>query len=138
MSEVFEWFYLGLKWLANMTGFSYNEVNIIVYYGILPFAFLLPLDKLYKTHAFKSVYLLILIITILVVEHFEAFSNSLFTVSKTFLESFKSIGITYVQASVIICVVLPLLVMIFLWKKAYFSKTRDVKAYSQITSHHSL
>ena len=104
--------------LSRHTGFSYKAINIIVYYYILPFIFILFIDEIYKIHYLKISFILVLSILTLLINDFEKFSEWLFNKSAMFLNSFSFIGWNYVVASVIICVFVPIIVLSFL---VYFS-----------------
>ena len=100
--------------LSRHTGFSYKAINIIVYYYILPFIFILFIDEIYKIHYLKISFILVLSILTLLINDFEKFSEWLFIYSAKFLNSFSFIGWNYVEASVIICVFVPIIVFSFL------------------------
>ena len=106
-----------LVWLANISGFSYMAVNIIVYYFVIPFIYFIILDQILGSHYFKISFLIIISVTLLRIRDFELFSDWLFGKSADFLRSFSSIGMNYTVASVVICVFIPLallLVLLFL------------------------
>ena len=103
-----------LVWLANISGFSYMAVNIIVYYFVIPFIYFIILDQILGAHYFKISFLIIISVTLLRIRDFELFSDWLFRKSADFLRSFSSIGMNYIVASVIICVFIPLAFLIFL------------------------
>ena len=100
--------------LSSITGFSYKAINIIVYYYIIPFIFILFIDLIYKIHYFKISFILVLSILTILINDFEKFSEWLFNKSLMFLNSFSFIGWNYVVASVIICVIIPIIVLSFL------------------------
>ena len=106
-----------LLWLANISGFSYMAVNIIVYYFVIPFIYFIILDQILGAHYFMISFLIIISVTLLRIRDFELFSDWLFRKSADFLRSFSSIGMNYTVASVVICVFIPLallLVLLFL------------------------
>ena len=104
-----------LVWLANISGFSYMAVNIIVYYFVIPFIYFIILDQILGSHYFKISFLIIISVTLLRISDFELFSDWLFRKSADFLRSFSSIGMNYTVASVIICVFIPLAVLLVLF-----------------------
>ena len=104
-----------LLWLANISGFSYMAVNIIVYYFVIPFIYFIILDQILLTHFFKISFLIIISVTLLRIRDFELFSDWLFGKSADFLRSFSSIGMNYTVASVVICVFIPLAVLLMLF-----------------------
>ena len=103
-----------LVWLANISGFSYMAVNIIIYYFVIPFIYFIILDQILGAHYFKISFLIIISVTLLRIRDFELFSDWLFTKSANFLHSFSAIGMNYIVASVIICVFIPLAFLILL------------------------
>jgi hypothetical protein len=100
----------GLEWIASVTGFTYNEINIIAYYIILPFVYVALFDRIIKRHFLKIGYIVAWWIGILLIKDFKAFSDALFDYSVDFLLLFGKVGLNYVAASVVVCVVLPGLV----------------------------
>jgi len=104
-----------LLWLANISGFSYMAVNIIVYYFVIPFIYFIILDQILGSHYFKISFLIIISVTLLRIRDFELFSDWLFGKSADFLRSFSSIGMNYTVASVVICVFIPLAVLLMLF-----------------------
>ena len=104
-----------LVWLANISGFSYMAVNIIVYYFVIPFIYFIILDQILGAHYFKISFLIIISVTLLRIRDFELFSDWLFRKSADFLRSFSSIGMNYIVASVVICVFIPLAVLLVLF-----------------------
>ena len=110
MEVIFDWVYLFLKWLSELTGFTYKEVNIIVYFFVIPSFFALLLDRIIGKHYVKTGIVVLSTIVLLSIDNFEAFAESLFNDCAVFLKSFGFLGMNYVEASVVICVFLPLLV----------------------------
>ena len=104
-----------LIWLANISGFSYMAVNIIVYYFVIPFIYFIILDQILGAHYFKISFLIITSVTLLRIRDFELFSDWLFRKSADFLRSFSSIGMNYTVASVVICVFIPLAMFLVLF-----------------------
>ena len=90
---------------------SYNAVNIIVWYMLLPLAWAGILD--YKLHQilFAPLWLL-LCIGVIVIQRkkFNQFCDTLFRLSQLFILSFGN----YYLWSVIICLIVPLLITIVL------------------------
>lgn len=100
----------GLDWIASVTGFTYNEINIIAYYIILPLIYVALVDRILKKHFLKIAYIIAWTVLILFIQNFRTFSDALFNWSVDFLLFFRHAGLNYVEASVVICVVLPGLV----------------------------
>ena len=117
MHLLFEIVYKILKQISVVTGLTYNEINIVVYYIIAPMIYFVMIDKILKTHLLKIIFGVIVIVTI-VVSDFGKLSDSMFDSSVDFLLWFELIGWDYVVSSVIICVIIPFLVFVVLF---YFS-----------------
>ncbi len=100
--------------IAQYTGLSYNEINIIIYYVFIPFSFTVLIDIYFKNHITKIVFFALLLIAVFIIQDFSKFSDWLFNVSVNFLNLFGFIGINYISSSVIICVLLVVMIYIFL------------------------
>ena len=107
MNPVFNAVAQTLNWIASVTGFTYNEINIIAYYIILPFVHVALIDRIMHKHILKIIYVVAWTGALCLIKDFAAFSNSLFNGSVDFLLMFSHVGLDYVSASVVICVVLP-------------------------------
>lgn len=112
MSFLFNLVADGLRWIASVTGLTYNEINIIAYYIVLPFVYLALVDRILRRHILKLGYLLFWAVLLGVIRDFRVFSDGLFQRSVEFLLLFWRFGLNYVAASVVVCVVLPLLVFL--------------------------
>src|SRR5215831_4459467 len=96
-----------LNWVASITGFTYNEINIIAYYIILPFIYVTLVDRIFKKHFLKIAYVTAWGVLIILIPNFRAFSDALFQYSVDFLLLFGHVGLNYVAASVVVCVIFP-------------------------------
>ena len=99
--------------IARMTGATYNEVNIIVYYLVIPLSWTLMLDYItrmpFLTPLLASAWI------VFIWKDKMKFRNRCdwaFGKSVDFLLLFKKIGWNYIVSSVIICVVTPVFVYI--------------------------
>ena len=119
MNAVFDLVFLLLSWLSSITGLSYKAINIIAYYIVIPLIYLHLIDRLNGKHYFKIAFSIFIIISLLIIKDFEVFSQHLFDLSVKFLNWFNIIGWNYVEASVIICVLIPLILFIVLFYYAY-------------------
>ncbi len=119
MNTTFQIVYSLLKWIAQITGFTYNEVNIIAYYIVLPFAYVILADRILKTHALKLLYVLGVTVCLRFIADFTIFSDWLFQQSVDFLRSFQFFGWNYIVSSVLICVVFPAVVFIVMFHFAF-------------------
>lgn len=114
MNEIFDLIYRLLKWISELTGLTYREVNIIVYFIVIPTFFVFLISKILKKKHLIISFLVLVLILFLIIPDFEIFSDKLFDLSVDFLNWFEHIGLNYVQASVVICVIVPVLIIILL------------------------
>ena len=99
--------------IAKMTGTTYNEVNIIVYYLVIPLSWTIMLDYITKMPFLTPLFILAWIVFIWKDKmNFRARCDLAFKRSVDFLLWFQKIGWNYIVSSVIICVVIPILVYI--------------------------
>ena len=125
MQEVFSIVYRTLIDLSAATGLSYNEINILVYYLIIPMMFFAMIDKIIGKHFFK-IGLVVVWILILIVTDFNEFSDGLFAASVKFLLMFESIGWNYTVSSVIICVLIPGVIFAALFYYSYWPSLKKL------------
>lgn len=98
---------------ASAIGITYNEINIIVYYLLIPLTWTIMLDCWLGTPI--TTYALIFIwlgIKIGTWGRFREWSNWAFMRSVDFLNYFNRWGGNYVLNSVIICVLVPILIYV--------------------------
>ena len=101
----------GTLWLlGRLTGFTYNEMNIIVYYFVIPYSWLLLLDAILGFHYCAIIGGVFYFLFWLAIKNFRSFSDDLFDLSVRFLNSFNKYGSNYVASSVWICVTIPMLI----------------------------
>ena len=113
MKETFKIVADALLNLSRLTGLSYNEINIIVYYLIIPMTWAALLDEVFRFHWLKLGLLGasgIVVAGAILLCGFSRFCDRLFDASATFLNSFRIIGMNYVQSSVVVCVLVPLVI----------------------------
>lgn len=111
-----------LSWFSDLIGLSYKEVNIILYFIIIPFIFIHLINKILDTRILKIGFAIGVLFFFIIVTDFQKFSIWLFDRSFDFLNSFDNIGLDYTQASVIICVILPGIIFLILFYFAYKTK----------------
>ena len=119
MNTVFRIVYLMLKWTSTITGLSYNEINIVVYYFFLPAILLLLVDRINKRYILTPLLVTIWALLLLSVPNFSRFSDRAFDASVVFLNGFSVIGWNYIVASVMVCVVAPALAFAVLFYYAF-------------------
>jgi hypothetical protein len=79
----------------------------VVYYVLLPFVDVVLVDRIIHKHVLKIAYGLFWLGILCLVKDFTAFSDRLFRGSVDFLLLFSAVGLNYVAASVLFCVLLP-------------------------------
>ena len=119
MSAIFQLVYSVLMLISEVTGLSYNEVNIIVYYIVLPFLYIALADKIWGKHILKIAYIASVALFLIIIPDFSAFSDWLFDKSVAFLLSLEIFGWDYIVSSVLVCVVFPGLVFALMLFFAY-------------------
>ena len=97
--------------LAKVTGLTYNEVNIIVYYLLIPLSWAVMIDFITMLPILSPMYIMGWVVFLWKDPmNFRDRCDWAFGKSVDFLLWFKKIGWNYVVSSVIICVVVPALI----------------------------
>ena len=97
--------------IAKLTGATYNEVNIIIYYLLIPLSWAAMIDYITKMPFLSIMYFIAWIVFLWKDPmKFQDRCDWVFIKSVDFLLLFKKIGWNYVVSSVIICVIIPLLI----------------------------
>lgn len=92
---------------------------MVVYYVFVPAVFFALIDRIIKRPICLLVFSAVVLLTCLRIENFALFSEQLFNSSVRFLLGFSRFGIGYDMASVIICVVMPIMLFIVLATMAF-------------------
>ena len=101
----------GLVKLAKLFCITYNEINVIVYYFLIPLSWTIMFDYWIEKPLTTILFLCIWIgIVIATHKFFKEWCNWVFEDSVKFLNYFNKFGGNYILNSVIICVVIPLLI----------------------------
>ena len=103
-----------LHQLAKLTNLTYNQINIIVYFAIIPLSWFLLLDLYFSACYFTFGFVFFLIGFKVGCKNFREYSDELFMKSVHFLNYFNRFGSNYFKSSVWICVLLPILIYISL------------------------
>jgi len=99
--------------IAKLTGATYNEVNIIVYYLLIPLSWVAMVDYITMMPFLTPMYIIAWVIFLWKDQmKFRDRCDWAFDKSVDFLSWFKRLGWNYVVSSVIICVVVPVLIYI--------------------------
>lgn len=97
--------------IAKVTGMTYNEVNIIVYYLLIPLSWAVMIDYITMMPFLTPMYIIALLVFLWKDPmKFRNRCDWAFDKSVVFLLWFKKIGWNYIVSSVIICVVVPALI----------------------------
>lgn len=97
--------------IASKFNLTYNEINILIWYFLIPLFWALLLSiKLHNIFIF----IIATIIALLLGKNYKSYSDKLFRKSQLFLLWFDKIGINYIQSSVIICIILPIIITLIL------------------------
>ena len=100
-----------LKQIATALGITYNQINIICYYFLIPLSWAIMIDfYIYEPIASVVVIGAWIIIVACKWRKFSEWCDWLFEKSVRFLLYFDRLGSNYNMSSVIICVILPLLI----------------------------
>lgn len=111
VKRIFRWVADGLLWIARRTGMTYNEVNILVYYLLVPLSWTIMFDVLIGAGVTTTALLLVWLGIYIGARHnFREWCDQTFKKSVDFLNLFNRWGGNYVLNSVIICVLTPLIV----------------------------
>ena len=99
--------------IAKLTGLTYNQVNIIVYYLLIPLSWTVMLDYITMMPFLTPMFIIGWVIFLWKDPmRFRNRCDWAFVKSVDFLLWFKKIGWNYVVSSVIICVVIPILIYV--------------------------
>lgn len=103
-----------LTFFSRLFKVSYQEVNIILYFFIVPFSWIVLLDMLFGIHYLKIIFVLSSMVFFLTIKDFRLSSFKLYNKSVDFLNYFNRYGSNYIVSSVWVCVALPIAIYWFL------------------------
>lgn len=103
-----------LLYVSRKTKRTYNEINIILYFMIIPFTWLCLLDAILGFHYLKMAFAILLVGFFVGCRNFKDYSDDLFKKSVSFLTYFNRFGSNYIASSVWICVALPIVIYVIL------------------------
>ncbi len=104
-----------LRSLARLTGFTYNEINVLLYYFFIPFTWLILLDIILHIHYLKIAGFIFCLGFFAGCKDFKEYSDWLFFKSVIFLNFFNRFGSNYIKSSVWICVSVPIFIYAILF-----------------------
>ena len=108
--------------IASYTGLSYNEVNVFVWYVLIPFTWAILFDLIFGKHFAKTIVGGLGLIAIAVVK-FTGSADLIFEQSAKCLLA-SNVGGSYVNASVVICLFVPIIVYLVMIPWAGYSTIR--------------
>lgn len=126
MSYTFYVVYSILQWASNITGLSYEAINVIVYYIFMPFIFCLLADKALRKPIITPLFSVVIILVLSFTKNWNYLFHDIFYISVDFLMLFSYLGINYDFASVLICVIAPILVFVILFIYAFPDISRKI------------
>ena len=98
--------------IARKTGLTYNEVNILVYYLLIPLTWTVMLDFILRMPITTPLLLLAWMgIFIATRGRFRQWCDKAFVLSQQFIRFFGE----YVKYSVVICVIVPIIIYVILF-----------------------
>ena len=100
--------------IARKTGRTYYEINVFVYFFLIPFSWCWLTDNIFHFHYLKLGFILLTIGFFIGCRNFREYSDELFFKSVKFLNFFNRFGSNYKLSSVIICLLLPFCIYTYL------------------------
>jgi len=119
MSAVFNLVYSLLLWTSQVSGLSYEAVNVIAYYFLAPLVFLFLVDRIIKRHVCVPCFVAAWCLLLFWIPSFDDFADTTFERSVDFLNAFSAAGWNYTVASVLVCVVAPGILFVVLFYYAF-------------------
>lgn len=109
---VFAIVYMFLLLCSKVFHVSYNTVNVVAYYFLMPLSWAFLLDRLLELpYVISTFYVGVWFgIALMTIGRFQTWCDTVFWKSVGFLLWFRKIGWNYHLASVIICVIVPIIV----------------------------
>ena len=115
IKTIFSIVVLSLNKIATLLHLTYNEINIIVYYFLIPLSWTIILDVWIGLPIITLIFLCIWVgIYIAAYKFFKEWCDWVFEDSVKFLNYFNRWGGNYILNSVIICVVIPIVIYLVL------------------------
>jgi hypothetical protein len=99
-----------LKVTAKLTGFTYNQLNILLYYFVIPFTWFLMLDAVFNWHYLSIGFIVFSSGFFVGCRNFKSYADWAFHKSVNFLNYFNKFGSNYYASSVWICVSIPIVI----------------------------
>jgi hypothetical protein len=110
MNKIFKLTMDYLTSLSKMLGISYVDINVIIWFYIIPLTWAIMGDVIINHLFFIGIYGFYVIISIILYVTRGSYSYWLFYKAVQFLDYFNKFKINYIVASVIFCVLIPAMV----------------------------
>lgn len=115
MKRIFDLTVAALLKIAEPFNLTYNEINIIVWYYLIPLFWAVLLDLKLRFPLVTPIVAAVLCVTTFIHrKDFSGFCDTAFQKSVDFLLLFRHIRMNYVAASVVVCIVVPLIITVIL------------------------
>ncbi len=118
MDAIFRFVASTLHRISLITGLTYSEINIVLYYIIIPFTWIILIDRIFRFHYLKVFFGLTIVVSLLLIKDFRKFSDWLFHKSTVFINFFGD----YTVFSVIICVFVVIIIYMILIYFAFINR----------------
>ncbi len=96
--------------LARKLNLTYNEINVIVYFFVVPLTWAILIDVYYDSYFCTLLFITFIVGFRVGCTNFKLYADGLFLKSVHFLNYFNRFGSNYYKTSVWICVVVPVLI----------------------------
>ena len=120
----------GLRKSGSLLGRTYNEMNVIVYYGIIPLSWMLMIDYVFSIHWFTFGFTCFVLGVLSSCGRFAHYCDKVFAKSVDFLLAFNRFGFNYTSVSVWICVAVPLAIYGILGYVVYLKSIGAISIWS--------
>ena len=110
VSKVFWLVAQTLQKIASFLHLTYNEVNVIIYYGIIPLSWCILFDLIVKKPISTILFIILWTVILSFVKSFSNWCDKVFILSQQFIRFFGE----YVKYSVVICVIVPIIIYLIL------------------------
>lgn len=116
INQIFNQTAIILLKISKKLHLTYNEINVIVYYGFIPLTWMILLDFILNIWPILTLIWSVICLSIYLLnrKNFSQWCDLIFQKSVDFLLSFNCINWDYYKASVYICVILVLIIYLIL------------------------
>jgi len=119
MSLPFYLVYAALKSISERTGLTYEMINVILYFVLIPTVYLALIDKILRRPITLVIFYTCLAFLLLMFRDWNELAEAVFNYAVEFLLLFSAVGLNYDRASVAMCIIVPLLIFLVLLYYAF-------------------